>query len=419
MAEGGPPGSMYPVPREQRKGSKKSAKTKAGRQDLSLQGIGGEVWSSTGESLGCVVAEVRQGWKLADGRVCKINGEGVKWFWTSPSHAGSEASRTTDDLASQDLGTPLSQLVPDSPAVSEATSVSIDGRLMLPAPKIPLHGAAVTEVDSAPQTDGKRSAGARSVGAEIVGLNGESWGVVIAEDRHRWFLADGRIARRSNEGHRWRWASDALASPLLVCQERVECSEEDGMISLALPLIGSWLPLSALFRAAASCSSWATVFMENAPLKLSPKQVDAVLQFSLLEVLVSFDDARLPLPMSAVYSEMRSVIKRLASTSTGRSCLEESVRAQADCDKEPSSDCPHHIDWMPEIKGCSFKSLEHFARHYDGLRLIEVFKQRWRKQIHHSPNTRTCIELLLTNVNRQQPLFQEHLARQAGRLHTR
>merc|ERR1711974_471450 len=69
---------------------------------------------------------------------------------------------------------------------------------------------------------------------------------------------------------------------------------------------------------------------------------------------------------------------------------------------------PHHVCWQAEIKSSGFRSLERLAKHFDGERLIEAFHQRWHKRIHHSPNTRTCMEWLLTKVNRNHPWFVEH-----------
>eukprot|EP00435_Cladocopium_sp_Y103_P049835 s1553_g15.t1 len=65
---------------------------------------------------------------------------------------------------------------------------------------------------------------------------------------------------------------------------------------------------------------------------------------------------------------------------------------------------------MPDVKTSGHRTLERMARNFHSMDLIEVTKQRWHKRIHHSPNTRTCIELLLTGVNRSHPLFLEHEA---------
>merc|ERR1719296_11729 len=69
---------------------------------------------------------------------------------------------------------------------------------------------------------------------------------------------------------------------------------------------------------------------------------------------------------------------------------------------------PHHVCWEADIKQSSFKTLDRFAKHFDSKKLIETFRHRWRKKIHHSPNSRTCIELMFTRVNRNHPLFVEH-----------
>lgn len=62
------------------------------------------------------------------------------------------------------------------------------------------------------------------------------------------------------------------------------------------------------------------------------------------------------------------------------------------------------------MKSSGFRTLERFSRHFSGERLIETMRQKWRKTIHHSPNVRTCEELLLTRINKRHPLFLSHSA---------
>jgi hypothetical protein len=45
------------------------------------------------------------------------------------------------------------------------------------------------------------------VGANIDGINGEHWGVVVGDEGHCWRLSNGRIAKKHTEGERWVWAS--------------------------------------------------------------------------------------------------------------------------------------------------------------------------------------------------------------------
>merc|ERR1740121_1575230 len=62
-----------------------------------------------------------------------------------------------------------------------------------------------------------------------------------------------------------------------------------------------------------------------------------------------------------------------------------------------------HATWWGQ-RSLRNRMFKHFAE----ARLIEVFHQRWHKRIHHSPNTRTCTEWLMTRVNRHHSVFLEH-----------
>jgi len=45
----------------------------------------------------------------------------------------------------------------------------------------------------------------RGVGASIRGLDGSSWGRVVADDGDCWRLHTGRIAKKETEDARWTW----------------------------------------------------------------------------------------------------------------------------------------------------------------------------------------------------------------------
>jgi len=51
------------------------------------------------------------------------------------------------------------------------------------------------------------SASRSGVGASIIGINGETWGRVVADEGHCWRLHTGRIAKKETEGLRWTWDS--------------------------------------------------------------------------------------------------------------------------------------------------------------------------------------------------------------------
>jgi len=47
---------------------------------------------------------------------------------------------------------------------------------------------------------------ASGVGASIVGIDGEKWGRVVAEEYAAWRLHTGRIAKKEKEGASWDWS---------------------------------------------------------------------------------------------------------------------------------------------------------------------------------------------------------------------
>jgi len=59
------------------------------------------------------------------------------------------------------------------------------------------------------------------VGSNIQGINGEPWGIVVADEGHCWRLSNGRLAKKDTEGKRWNWASaDSVAGDDLEIAEK-------------------------------------------------------------------------------------------------------------------------------------------------------------------------------------------------------
>lgn len=270
-----------------------------------------------------------------------------------------------------------------------------------------------------------------------MGLDRRPRGRVVAEEEYCWRLADGRAVFKAAEGRRWHWggrgssaaasessvpcspAVAAAAPPVVAAAARAGwvAAELPTMLGLPEPTVHGlceWLPLSAATRALAACRQLAAALMPRVPLALPPPQADAFLEFCLLEVLVAFDDDRLPLPISAVWGEMRAAARRAASSPAARGHLEALVfralgpACRAQQERFLNERCPHHIAWSPDVGSSGFRTVERMFKHFAEARLIEVFHQRWHKRIHHSPNTRTCTEWLMTRVNRNHSAFVEH-----------
>jgi len=67
----------------------------------------------------------------------------------------------------------------------------------------------------------------RGVGASIRGVDGDSWGHVVADDYNCWRLQSGRVAKKENEGYRWNWAP---ANPGAACCDNLEVAEKSDLL---------------------------------------------------------------------------------------------------------------------------------------------------------------------------------------------
>lgn len=355
--------------------------------------LGHWVSNLDGKNLGFVVSDTKKFWKLSDGKVVQKAAHGKKWQWMDK--APTPAATPTGSFSNTCSSPEVSFVLP--PAMTSPKSGGYS----------------------------PRKATVR-LGANIRGVGGALWGRVVAEEFQGWRLDTGHIAKKVSENVQWRW-DDTYAIHVELEGLELPPSADledhtgwDGLPQAVLFHIYEWLSLRSALRAAASSRRWAQS-AAALPVELPPPQVDALLQFCLLQVLQAFDETRLPLPMTAIYAEMRAAARKaLAGTSArhrmesmvlqsvGRSCLSAQKDLLAGL---AAGRCHrHHISWMPDVKTSGHRTLERMARHFHSMDLIEVTKQRWHKRIHHSPNTRTCIELLLTGVNRSHPLFLEHEA---------
>lgn len=304
------------------------------------------------------------------------------------------------------------------------------------------------------------------VGAEICSPSLRVLGKVVAEERRGWRLDSGKIMHANAEGRRWRWAAlpagttsaeaqrllvaspasdscngtDCSLSPLLLpqaapmyaaaadAQEGYELDVRevepvrggvarvgaDDLLNSDLSGICDALSLPEGLALLCACKATCQALSRHLPIEPPPPQLDWFLQYCLLEVLLRFDDSRLPLPMSALYSDMRHAAKRVLACSTCLSRIYQgTMRVVSPACKSKQEhflrqNRPHHVQWAPNMKSSGFRTLERFSRHFCGERLIETHNKKWRKTIHHSPNVRTCEELLLTRINKEHPLFLSH-----------
>lgn len=401
-----------------------------------LHGVGAEVAAMSGRIIGRVVSDERRSWRLDDGRAIRKTAEGKRWRWASgvasPSQPPSQSpdalfprALTSDSDVVTDREFRASPMAshcrsPDLGTLSESAVPEVD--LVLPEPALPVPQLAPRGNRSRCQSGNSSSGG--GVGHAIVGADAKPWGRVIAEEPSCWRLADGRCAKKSNEGRKWRWCQRGGAggppSPGVAPArgaDDVSTSADVGNVTfpeLALRAVCDWLVLGDALPLLAVCREWASLLVGRLPLLLPPPQLDAFLQFCLLEVLMDFDDDRLPLPMSAVYGEMRTVARRAIANPVARGHLEISILRPLGqkCSSQQREllmeGRPQHVHWEAELKNSGFKTLERLSKHFHAARLIETFHQRWRKRVHHSHNSRSCAEWLLTKVNRGHPLFVEH-----------
>lgn len=424
-------------------------------QDVNC-GIGGEIVNMKGRSLGHAVAEEKRCWRLAYGRIARKAMEGKKWRWAALEGKTTEVPFLQDRLLidSSSETTSASVSISASPSLSlwpSPLSSQQEGSspfsfestpLMLPEPSSQL--PALDELDAEPG-DGQEepdsgtsatysctgwgsigeqkkvaehTAGSIScVGCKIIGMDGRDWGQVVSGEPNCWRFSDGRMARKDTEGRKWRWASQvpqSMRGSHRSLEHTADNVNEEHLPELVIISICNWLPLHDVLRSVATCKAWSACLSGHVPLTLPPPQVDALLQFCLLEVLVCFDDGRLPLPMSAIWDDMRKAGRRAIASPSVRIQLENLVfRNLGPANRSQQEEFlreqrPHHVAFSIELKGSGFRTLERLGKHYDSENIIEVLHQRWHKQIHNSPNTRTCTEWLLTKVNRAHPLFLEH-----------
>ncbi|CAJ1345807.1 unnamed protein product [Effrenium voratum] len=348
---------------------------------LASERLGHWIISLDGKSSSWVISETKKFWKLRDGKVVQKASLGKKWQW--------------------------SDRPPQSVSPSSAPSACPSPELSFQLP---------------PSYSGKAR-----LGVIIRGMGGASWGRAVAEEPSCWHLDTGHMAKKCAENLLWRW-DDALELELELAglPDDEAASLWEGLPQAMLLHCCGYLSLRSALPVAATCRRYTEHLAKAVPVELPPPQVDALLEFCLLQVLLGFDEERLPLPVTAIYAEMRGAAKRAVVNAEARLRLESTVlQAVGRSCKAQQKDLldgfadgrshPHHVSWMPDVKSSCHRSLERMAKHFHSTNLIEVTKQRWHKRIHHSPNTRTCTELLLIGVNRTHPLFQEH---EAWALHT-
>lgn len=395
------------------------AEDKATPEATSQGGVGWEIRGSDGKSWGIVYAEERKHWKMLDGRIAKKYAQGKQWFWASNS------------------GKDASELVPFGPWPRSYALV----RLQRTEEAAPPPGLELAQKKKSKGNAGHRRSMSKPhkistvdrIGFYVQGPQGHKWGKVDAEDERFWHLDSGHSVKKSGEGRHWRWAPPPLGEESAVAEAfALKPKAKDGSCWERFPallIIGSldWLPLKPAIACLAVSRHWNAALLGRLPLVLPEPQVDALLQFCLLQVLVDFDDNRLPLPISAVYGEMRMAARALMSNVEARKRCEATVlqplgrscRTQQDRLLQMlrlGGNRPYHIAWTADVRRSSFDSLQKLAKHFHKTGLIEVVQQRWRKDGHTNPNTRTCQELMLTSVSRSHNLFREHAswAAQAG-----
>lgn len=190
--------------------------------------------------------------------------------------------------------------------------------------------------------------------------------------------------------------------------------------SLDIVLHGAFrfLVLPEILHAGRICRCWRALTM-HVPIEVKPCQAVAVLQFCLLEVLCDYSDSRLPLPWTAVFGDMRRLVRRLYRKPSHCSRLADAASSQLGCTDRIERlrvlqvSFPHHVAWpraCSDLRHTGFKTLEKMGRHFQAEQLVEVSMQRWRARVHHTPNMRSCKELMLTHIGWQHPLLMAHIA---------
>lgn len=340
-----------------------------GSEGKGSRGVGGEVIGIGGRTWGLVVGEDRRSWHLESGRAARKAHEGLRWRWATD--AATCLDSTSGDGGRSECRVPE----PDSEAsiTSSPPSLCTSPQFAPWAQSSPNLSPGMSPLcgRSGSLSDWMLPGPSEALIVEMAGENGELQDSVLP--------AAGKI------------------SPVVVDHEGAAGLPETVVVGIC-----EALRLPDVVRLTLACKMWRLIMRPHLPLELSPSQVDAFLRVCLLEVLVAFDDSRLPLAMSAVYHEMRVAGKRLAACPRGLALIEAHQQDSLGDSR------PHHVAWRCDVKLSKHKTLERMAKHFHTEKLIHCGHQQWRKRIHHSPNARTCKELCLTLVHRGHPLFLEH-----------
>jgi hypothetical protein len=183
--------------------------------------------------------------------------------------------------------------------------------------------------------------------------------------------------------------------------------DSNPLLCIIVAMAYNFLHLPSVLQAAQTCSCW-KAHAAMSRIALPPSQIDAVLQFCLLEVLWDFDEKRLPFPLSAIYSGMCTAARRVANSTEHCARLESSILDEGGSAANRNS---YHVPWFhacADLRRSSFKTLDRLGKYFRGQRLIDTYNERFKKQVHH--NFRTCQEVLLIRINRQHPLMAQHNA---------
>ena len=306
----------------------------------------------------------------------------------------------------------------------------------------------------------------RGIGARVCSPRGFTWGRAVQEFPRSWLLDCGRVAHMRSEGIRWRWARPAEASPpsrppglehgpvatpggvapalyppapapdalspRLNATRRGFSSRPDPCAVSGLDTPGStvlqppptpfarlpasairlacgWTELRPALRMAVTCRKCASALAGVVPAHLPPTLARLFLEHCLPRALEAVTADRLPLPLSAFWSDLRDSASRAAAHSAGRAALATAIAARATT-RSLSRPRPlqlwavaHHVAWVLDLRRLRFRNLKSLGRWLVRAGLLTVSRRR-RRGAPHDHHARGDGEWSVVTVHRAHPL---------------
>lgn len=213
-----------------------------------------------------------------------------------------------------------------------------------------------------------------------------------------------------------RLCENKVAAAPLVCDGEValadgcrgsswqDCGYASEVVDIAVARAYGYLRVVDVHRASLACKAWGELG-QGLSLEVTPRVMDSLLTFCLLDVLSDFPSERLPFPLTAVYGMMCALAKKAVRDDDITDRMVEFVAKQLGLGADARRQA-QHMHGCLDVQKSSFKKMEKLWLHFHSSGLLRASQQRWFKSMKNGKNTRTCCEWLLTFVHRENPMFE-------------